>query len=126
MEKAKKVAADINALTLEEAKEVVRLLTEEYGYKMPVAQAVTVIAGAKEAVVEKKSSFNITLTKVSEVTTEKLSAVKLINKLTNLGLQPSMALTKELPALVMENVPAADAEQFKTELAALNTEVTLS
>jgi large subunit ribosomal protein L7/L12 len=120
-----RLADELAGLTVAELQEFKTILKDKYGLEETKPVVVEAVK-AEEVKEEKKSSFNVTLTNVSGETSKKLTAVKAINRFTGVGLQPAMALTKEIPSLLKENVPAAEAEAFKEELAALDCTVELS
>lgn len=104
--------------------ELKKVLKEKYNLEMEAPAAVAIVEEKPEPIVE-KTEFKIVLTGVSPISSEKLNSVKIINKLLNIGLQPSMALTKELPSVIMEKASKLEAETFKTEMGALNATVEL-
>lgn len=120
-----KFADDLVSLDVKQLQTLKKVLKDKYGLEETIPVAAPAAVKEEPVKIVEKSHVNINLTKVSEVVSEKLNAVKVINRLINVGLKPAMDLTKQLPSLISENVVRADAEQFKTEMAALNCEVEL-
>jgi ribosomal protein L7/L12 len=120
-----KFADDLTSLDVKQLQELKKVLKEKYGLEETVAVSVVAPIVEKVEKVVEKSHVDITLVKVSEVSAEKLNAVKAINKLTNAGLKGSMDLTKILPSTLAKGIVRADAETFKAELAILNCEIEL-
>jgi len=121
-----KVAEDLTSLTIKELIELKKVLKDKYGIEYePVTVVNSVVEKEPEKKVEEKTEFDIKLTRVSEVTKERLDAVKLVNQLTNVGLKEAMNLVKSLPSILKEKVPKLQAEEFKSKLVALNAEVEL-
>ena len=120
----KEHAAELVKLSVTELIELKKVLKEEYG--LEINESISVAKEeVKEEVTEVKTSFNVTLTKIPDGA-QKLSAVKLINNFTSVGLKPSMDMTKSLPCVIKENVPVTEAEAFKSEMAALEAIIELS
>lgn len=79
---------------------------------------------AEAAAVEEKSTFDVTL---EEVPAEKRVAVlKVIRKLTNLGLADAKAFTTSLPKALKEGVDKAEAEEAKVALESAGAKVALT
>jgi large subunit ribosomal protein L7/L12 len=120
----KEHAAELVKLSVTDLLELVKVLKDDYGLEMKATVEIEKTEEVEE-VAEVKTSFTVSLIKISEGA-QKLSAVKLINNFTQIGLKPSMDLTKSLPSVIKENVPAAEAESFKSEMAALEAIIELT
>jgi large subunit ribosomal protein L7/L12 len=120
----KEHAAELVKLSVTELLELVKVLKDDYGLEMKTTVEVATKEEVEE-VAEVKTSVTVTLTKIPDGA-QKLSAVKVINNFTQLGLKPSMDLTKSLPSVIKENVPIAEAEAFKSEMAALEAIIELN
>lgn len=127
MEKdVEKLADDLAGLTTAELSNLIKILKDKYHLE---ASTHAPIKEEKEEEVKeevKKTSFNVVLVKTSDVTTERLGAVKIVNRIMNVGLKAANDLTKELPVTIMENIPTEEAESIKAEFAAFNAVITLN
>lgn len=124
MKDINKLAEDLVALDVTELRELAKVLKEKYGLE---ATAVIVPEKEKEieAAVVEKTEFNVLLKKIGGGA-DKLSAVKLINEITKLGLKGSMDLTKSLPAVLKEKISLTEAEEIRGSLAVVNAEVEIN
>lgn len=122
------IIEQLKTLTLLEATELVSQIEEVFGVdaSVPAAGGVTMVTemgGAAEAV-EEKTTFDIT---VEDVASDKRVAVlKIIRKLTSLGLAEAKQFTTSLPKALKEGVSKAEAEEAKTALEAAGAKVTIS
>lgn len=123
MVKVEKLADDLAALNVAELQHLKNYLKEKYGLEETVAVAAPVIA--EVAKVDEQKEFKVLLTKVSEVSAEKLNAVKVVNRLLNVGLKAAMDLIKEPPVILNEKASKEEAEAIRAEFAALNATVEL-
>ena len=122
--------ADLNAfaeqlvnLSVKEVNELAQILKEQYGIE-PAAAAVAVAAGpaAAGAAAEEKTSFDVVLKAAGN---EKLKVVKLVKKLTGLGLKEAKELVDGAPNTIKEGLAKADAEALKSQLEEVGAEVEL-
>lgn len=114
---------EISQLTLLEAAELVKMLEEKLGVTAaaPVAVAAMPAAAAAPAEpVEEKTEFTVVLKEVGE---KKIEVIKVVRKLTNLGLKEAKDLVESAPATVLEAVPKEAAESAKAELEAVGAKV---
>jgi large subunit ribosomal protein L7/L12 len=122
-----KFADELVKLSVVELIDLKKVLKEKYGLEINEAMATTKTEEKTVEVVEEKTSFTVKLIKVSEVTSEKLNAVKVVNRiLDNIGLKAAMDLIKEPPVLLKEGISKTDAETIRAEFNALNAVVELS
>lgn len=118
-----KLVEDISQLTLLEAAELVKRLEEKLGVTAaaPVAMAAMPVAAAAPAEpVEEKTEFTVVLKEIGE---KKIEVIKVVRKLTNLGLKEAKDLVESAPATVLESVPKEAAESAKAELEAVGAKV---
>jgi large subunit ribosomal protein L7/L12 len=111
----KAFAEQLVNLTVKEVNELAEILKNEYGIE-PAAAAVAVAAGPAAAVaevVEEKTEFDVIL---KDAGAKKLEVVKVVKKITNLGLKEAKDLVDGTPSVVKEAMPKADAEAVKKEL----------
>ena len=120
-----KFADDLVTLTVAELLELKKVLKDKYDLSINETVVVAQPTAETKLVVEEKNSFDVILTKVSEVTPEKLAAVKIVKRITELGLQDSNAATKTLPFTLKKDVPKEDAEAIKGEFATVNAIIEL-
>ena len=104
----KAFAEQLVNLSVKEVSELTTILKEEYGIE-PAAAAVAVAAGpaAGAAAAEEKSSFDVVLKSAGA---NKLAVVKLVKKLTGLGLKEAKEMVDGAPSNVKEGVAKAEAE----------------
>lgn len=119
-----KFADDLVSLNVTELQQLKKVLKDKYGLEETIAVAAAPVV-AEVAKVEEQTDFKVLLTKVSEVTTEKLSAVKIVNRILAVGLKSAMDLCKEPPVVLKEKASKEEAESIKAEFAALNAIVEL-
>merc|ERR1712039_21854 len=81
-------------------------------------------AGAKTAAKEVKKEF-LTVKLLSLETAKKISVVKEVRALTQLGLKEAKELVEGAPKVVKKGVPAAEAESARDKLVAVGAEVSL-
>ncbi len=119
-----KLVEEISQLTLLEAAELVKMLEAKLGVTAaaPVAVAAMPIpaAAAPAEPVEEKTEFTVVLKEVGE---KKIEVIKVVRKLTNLGLKEAKDLVESAPATVLESVPKEAAESAKAELEAVGAKV---
>ena len=120
----KAFAEELVNLSVKEVNELAQILKDEYGIE-PAAAAVAVAgpaaAGAAPAE-EEKTNFDVILKSFGS---EKLKVIKLVKKLTGLGLKDAKDLVEKAPAPIKEGLPKADAEGLKKQLEELGAEVEL-
>jgi large subunit ribosomal protein L7/L12 len=107
-----KLAEDLLALTILEAKELNDIL-EEKGIK-PAAAAVAVAGPAAAAeVVEEKDEFDVILLEAGE---KKINVIKEVRAITGLGLKEAKDLVEAGGKAVKEGANKAEAETIKKKL----------
>jgi large subunit ribosomal protein L7/L12 len=120
----KKFAEELVNLSVKEVNELAKILKEEYGIE-PAAAAVAVAgpaAGAGEAAVVEKSTFDVILKAAGG---QKLQIVKLVKDITGLGLKEAKAVVDAAPSPVKEGVSKDEAEAIKNQLVEAGAEVEL-
>jgi large subunit ribosomal protein L7/L12 len=122
----KAFAEQLVNLTVKEVNELANILKEEYGIEPAAAAPVMVAggagAGADEAVVEEKTSFDVILKAAGD---QKLKVVKAVKELTGLGLKEAKELVDGAPKPVKEGVGKDEAEGLKKQLEEAGAEVEL-
>ena len=119
----KAIAEELVNLTVKEVKELADVLKEEYGIE-PAAAAVAVAAPAAggAAAAEEKTSFDVILKGVPDMT-KKLAVVKAVKDMASLGLKESKELVDNAPKTVKEGVSKDEAESLKKALEEAGAEV---
>jgi ribosomal protein L7/L12 len=120
MTKVETLVDELVALSVVELLEFKKILKDKYNLEESIAVVAAPIIEPEK--VEEKTSFDVILTKIGEGG-DKLSAVKIINNATKIGLKPAMDLTKNLPATLLKGVSKIEAETIKNELSALNATI---
>ncbi|MBK8346162.1 MAG: 50S ribosomal protein L7/L12 [Saprospiraceae bacterium] len=121
----KAFAEQLVNLTVKEVSELAQILKDEYGIE-PAAAAVAVAApaaggGAAEAPAE-KTEFDVHLTSAGA---NKLSIVKEVKTLLNLGLKEAKDLVDAAPSLLKAGASKAEAESIKATLEGAGASVDL-
>ena len=109
------------ALTLKDAVELGKYLKDTYGIEAAAGGGVMMAAPAgPAAVVEEKTSFDVTLKSAGE---KKIDVIKVVREVTGLGLKEAKDLVDGAPKKVKEGLPKADAEALKKKLEAVGATV---
>ena len=120
----KAFAEQLVGLSVKEVTDLAKILKDEYGIE-PAAAAPVMMAGgggggaAAEAAVE-KTSFDVVLKSAGA---QKLTVVKVVKEITNLGLKEAKDLVDGAPKPVKEGVSKEEAESIKAKLTEAGAEV---
>ena len=117
MADVKKLAEELVNLKVTEVNELATILKEEYGIE-PAAAA----AGAGEAAVAEKSTFDVILKTAGQA---KLQVIKVVKDIAGLSLGDAKALVDGAPKAVKEGVSKEEAESIKAQLEEAGAEVEL-
>ena len=117
----KKLADELMALTILEAKELNDIL-EENGIKAAAAVAVAGPAADGGGAAEAKTDFDVVMTSFGG---NKISVIKEVRGITGLGLKEAKELVESAPKAVKEGVPEAEANDIKEKLEAAGATVEL-
>jgi len=115
-EKLEKIVEELSTLSVMDAAELVKLLEEKWGVSAaaPVAVAAAGVAGAVAAEpVEEKTEFDVVL---KETGAKKIDVIKVIRKLTQLGLGEAKTMAETTGAKILSAVGKDAAEEAKKEL----------
>ena len=122
------IVEQLKTLTLMEATELVKEIEETFGVdaSAPVGGAMMVPMGGEngEAAAEEKTTFDVTIEDVAS--DKRVAVLKVIRKLTDLGLADAKAFTTSLPKVLKEGIPKEEAEEAKAALEAAGATVTVS
>jgi large subunit ribosomal protein L7/L12 len=110
-----KLVEEISELSLLEASELVKMLEEKLGVSAaaPMAMAAMPMAAAAAEPEEEKTEFDVVLKEIGE---KKIEVIKVVRKLTNLGLKEAKELVESAPTTVLEAVPKDMAENARAEI----------
>jgi len=117
-EKFASLVQQIDKLSVVDLSELVKVLEEKFGVS---AAAPVMMAAAAEAV-EEKDSFDIEITNAGA---NKISVIKAVRTITELGLKEAKDLVDGAPKIVREGVKKEEAEKIKKDLEEAGATVTL-
>ncbi len=110
-----KLVEELGKLTVIEAAELVSKLEEAWGVSAAAPVAVAAAAGpaAAEEEVEEKTEFDVV---IKDAGPKKIEVIKVIRKLTSLGLKEAKEMAETAGSKVMEQVGKDAAEDAKKQL----------
>lgn len=114
-----KIAEEISHLSLLEARDLVKVLEEEFGIKAAQPMAVAAMpvsgggAGAEAAPPEEKVEFDVILTGFGD---KKIQVIKVVRELTSLGLKEAKDLVEGVPKPVKEGISKEEAATVKKKI----------
>lgn len=119
-EKFKKLVESIEAMSVLELHELVKLLEKKFG----VSAAAVAVAGPAVAATagEEKTSFNVHLVSSGD---QKIAVIKVVKGALGLGLKEAKDLVDGAPSVLKEGVKKEDAEKMKAEIEAAGGKVEL-
>ncbi len=117
----------LESLTVVQLNELVKELEERWGVTAavaaaPVAGAAAAGGGEAAEAAEEKSSYNVILKSIGG---SKLDVIKVIRKVTGLGIKEAKELVDNAPKPVKEGVPKNEAEEIKKQLEEAGAQVEL-
>jgi len=114
-EKLEKIVEELSTLSVMDAAELVKMLEEKWGVSAAAPVAVAAAAGATVAAepVEEKTEFDVVL---KETGAKKIDVIKVIRKLTSLGLGEAKTMAETAGAKILSGVGKDAAEEAKKEL----------
>jgi large subunit ribosomal protein L7/L12 len=114
----------IEGMTVLELADLVKALEEKFGVKanMPMMAAPAQGAAAAAPAAEEKSTFTVVLASTGA---NKISVIKEVRTMTNLGLKEAKDLVDTAPKPVKEGVTKEEAEEMKKKLEAAGATVEL-
>ena len=122
------IVDQLKTLTLMEATELVKQIEETFDVdaSAPVGGAMMAPSPGDggEAAAEEKTTFDVTIEDVAS--DKRVAVLKVIRKLTDLGLADAKAFTTSLPKVLKEDISKEEAEEAKTALEAAGATVTVS
>lgn len=121
--KIEQIIEQLKTLTLMESTELVSQIEDVFGVDASAPVGAVAVAPVAEEVVEEKTTFDVL---VEDVASDKRVAVlKVIRKLTALGLAEAKTFTTSLPKALKQGVSKEEAEEAKTALEAAGAKVTI-
>jgi large subunit ribosomal protein L7/L12 len=118
-----KLVGQLSELTVLEAAELVKALEEKWGVSAAAPVAAVAAVAAAEEEVEEKTEWDVVL---KDAGPKKIETIKVIRKLTNLGLVEAKNMAEEAGAKVLTGVGKEVAEDAKKELEAAGAVVELA
>jgi large subunit ribosomal protein L7/L12 len=122
MADVKKLAEELVNLKVTEVNELATILKEEYGIEPAAVAVAAPAAGAGEAAVAEKSTFDVILKTAGQA---KLQVIKVVKDIAGLSLGDAKALVDGAPKAVKEGVSKEEAESIKAQLEEAGAEVEL-
>ncbi len=107
-----------------EISELISDIEEKFGVTAaaPVAAAAPAPAAGDAGATEVKDAFDVVITEVGQ---SKISVIKVVRAVTELGLKEAKELVDAAPKAVKEGVPQAEADELKAKLEEAGTTVEL-
>ena len=105
-----------------EISELIKLMEDKFGVSAAAPVAVAAAAGAAAPAAEAKSEFDVVL---SDVGANKIKVIKVVRKITGLGLKEAKDLVEAAPKAVKTAVAKAEAEELKKKLEETGAKVDL-
>ena len=114
-EKFTKLVGEIEQMSVLDLAELVKVLEKKFGVSAAAPVAVMASSGSAEAgdAVEEKTSFTVEL---KEIGPNKISVIKAVRELTELGLKEAKDLVDAAPKVVKEDVAKEEADTMKAKL----------
>ena len=112
-DKIESIIENIKGLSLLEASELVKGIEEAFGVSAAAAAvAVAGPAAGAAAAVEEQTEFDVVLTGFGG---NKIAVIKVVRKLTSLGLKEAKDLVESAPKAIKEGVSKDEAEQVRKQ-----------
>lgn len=123
-EKFKALVEQIEKLSVLDLAELVKVLEEKFGVSAaaPVMAVAAGVPAAGAAPAEEQTTFNVELT---DSGANKISVIKVVRELTQIGLKDAKDLVDGAPKMVKEGVGKVEAEEMKKKLETAGGKVTL-
>jgi large subunit ribosomal protein L7/L12 len=126
MSKLESILNELKTLTLMDTADLVKQIEETFNVNAtPVGGAMMPVASTEVAEkVEEKTTFDLTLEDVAS--DKRVAVLKIIRKLTSVGLAEAKAFTTSLPKVLKEGITKEEAEEAKTALEEAGAKVSIS
>ena len=107
----------ISAMTILEARDLVKRIEDEFGVTAAAPVAAVAVAGdggaAAAEAVEEQTEFDVVLQAFGE---KKINVIKAVRAVTELGLREAKEFVESAPQTVKEGLPKEEAEAIKVSL----------
>jgi large subunit ribosomal protein L7/L12 len=114
----------ISAMSLLEARDLVKKIEEEFGVTAAAPVAVAVAGGGDgDGAAEEQTEFTVTLKDFGE---NKINVIKAVREVTTLGLKEAKEFVESAPAAVKEDVSKEEADEVKAKLEGAGAAVEIS
>ena len=114
----------ISAMSLLEARDLVKQIEEEFGVTAAAPVAMAMAGGdGGAAAAEEQTEFTVTLKDFGE---NKINVIKAIREVTTLGLKEAKEFVESAPAAVKEDVSKEEADEVKAKLEGAGAAVEVS
>ncbi|HNV97482.1 MAG TPA: 50S ribosomal protein L7/L12 [bacterium] len=121
--KFKGIVEEIEKMSVLDLSELVKILEEKFGVSSAAPVMMGAMPGAAPAeAVEEKTSFDVELT---DSGANKISVIKAIREITQLGLKEAKDIADQAPKMVIEGADKAKAEEAKKKIEEAGGKVTL-
>jgi large subunit ribosomal protein L7/L12 len=120
--KFKDLVEKIDALSVLELHELVKVLEKKFGVSAAAVAVAAPAAGAGAGDAEEKSSFNVELTAAGDA---KIAVIKAVKEVLGLGLKEAKDLVDAAPSMLKEGMKKDEAEALKKKLEEAGAKVTL-
>jgi len=121
-EKFQSIVSEIEKMSVLDLSELVGILEDKFGVSAAAPMMAMPVAGAVAEAAEEKTSFDVELT---DAGANKISVIKVIRELTQLGLKEAKDIADQAPKMVIEGADKAKAEEAKKKLEEAGGKVTL-
>ena len=118
--KFKDIVATIEAMSVIDLHELVKVLEEKFGVSAQAAASAGPAVAAEAA--EEKSTFTVELTAAGE---QKIAVMKVVKEVLALGLKEAKDLVDGAPSVLKEGMKKEEAEDFKKKIEEAGGKVTL-
>ena len=118
--KFKDIVATIEAMSVIDLHELVKVLEEKFGVSAQAAASAGPAVAAEAA--EEKSAFTVELTAAGE---QKIAVMKVVKEVLALGLKEAKDLVDGAPSVLKDGMKKEEAEDFKKKIEAAGGKVTL-
>ncbi len=120
--KFEKLVSEIEKMSVLDLAELVKILEEKFGVSASAPAMMMAAPAAGAAAAEEKTSFDVELT---DGGANKISVIKAVRELTEMGLKEAKDLVDAAPKMVKEGVKKEEAEAIKKKLEEAGGKVTL-
>ena len=121
-EKFKDIISKVEAMSVMDLAELVKVLEVKFGVSAAVGVAVAGGAGGASGVVEEKTAFDVILKAVGD---QKINVIKAVKEVTGLGLKEAKDLVDGAPKVVKTGLKKEDAEELKKKFEAVGATMEL-